>query len=253
MRYYHLFRNLNNGWLYPAVKFGLNRADPLEFRTWNGIRIEVPRRLLQTFKEIFMDECYMKGLGYPLREAPTVIDIGANAGYFSLFALSRFRGSRVFAFEPVPANFRLLKRQRELNPKADMTCVPKAVAGQAGELELAFDSADAFSTSATVLGGASGQPDTIRVAAITLRDIFAEHHIDRCDLLKLDCEGAEYGILYGCSSEDLRRIRQIAMEVHRGPGPEENIDALDKFLRTNGFKTRWRPVGMLWAWREDGP
>jgi FkbM family methyltransferase len=251
VRYYHLFKNLANGWRYLAVKFGLSGADPLEFRTWNGIRIEVPRRLVQTFKEIFMDECYMKGRKFSLPSAPTILDIGANAGYFSLFALGRFPGARVFAFEPVPANFRLLNRQRELNPKAGLTCIQKAVAGQGGELVLAFDAADAFSTSATVLGSASGQPDTIRVAAVTLSDVFTEYHIEQCDLLKMDCEGAEYGILYGCPKEVLGRVRRIAMEVHRGPGPEENIDALEAFLRTKGFNTRQRPVGMLWAWRGD--
>jgi hypothetical protein len=40
------------------------------------------------------------------------------------------------------------------------------------------------------------------------------------------------------------------MEVHNGPGDGENIDALDTFLKASGFKTRRRPVGMLWAWRE---
>ncbi len=249
MRYYNLLKNLSNWPLYLAVKFGATRVDPLRFVTRQGVHIEVPRRLLQTFKEIFMDECYMKGLGFPLPDAPTVFDVGANAGYFSLFVLGRFPGARVFAFEPVPANFRLLERQRGLNRQADMTCIRKAVAGERGELELAFDAADAFSTSATMLGGASGQPDTIRAVAVTLRDLFAEFRIERCDLLKLDCEGAEYGILYGSPPEELRRIRQIAMEVHRGPGPEQNIDALDAFLRANGFCTRRRPVGMLWAWR----
>lgn len=252
MRYYHLLKNLSNWPLFLAAKFGATRVDPLRFVTRQGVHIEVPRRLMQTFKEIFMDECYMKGLGFSPPHAPTIIDIGANAGYFSLFALSRFKGARVFAFEPVPANFRLLERQRELNPQADMTCIGKAVSGQGGELALAFDAADTFSTSATVLGGASGQPDTIRVTAVTLHDLFAEYRIEQCDLLKLDCEGAEYGILYGCPPEDLRRIRQIAMEVHPGPGPEENIDALDAFLRAGGYKTRRRPVGMLWAWREGG-
>jgi hypothetical protein len=39
------------------------------------------------------------------------------------------------------------------------------------------------------------------------------------------------------------------MEVHRGLREDQNIDALEKFLRQSGFFTRRRPVGMLWAWR----
>jgi hypothetical protein len=76
-----------------------------------------------------------------------------------------------------------------------------------------------------------------------------ENGITRCDLLKMDCEGAEYEILYNCPPDYLRRIDQIAMEVHRGDKEDQNIDALEKFFRQQGFRTRRKPVGMLWAWR----
>jgi FkbM family methyltransferase len=251
VRYLNLVKNLSNWRLYLAVKFGMTADDPLRFVTRRGIHIEVPRRLVQTFKEIFMDECYMAGMGRIVPENPTILDIGANAGYFSLFALSRFPGARVFAFEPLPANFRQLERQRLLNGKEEFKCLQKAVAGEAGVLRLAYDAKDSFSTSATLFTTASGQLDEISVEAVTLHDIFVEFGIGQCDLLKMDCEGAEYGILYSSPPEDLARIGQIAMEVHSGPKDNENIDSLESFLRSNGFKTRRRPVGMLWAWRGE--
>ena len=250
MRYLNLINNISNWQLYLAAKFGMTSADPLRFITRRGIHLEVPRRLVQTFKELFMDECYMAGLEQTVPEKPTILDIGANAGYFSLFALSRFPGARVFAFEPLPANFRLLERQRLLNAPEELTCVQKAVAGEAGILKLAYDAKDSFSTSATLFASDSGQLDEIHVEAATLHDIFAEFGIARCDFLKMDCEGAEYGILYRCPPEDLARIAQIALEVHSGPKEDENIDALEAFLRSKGFMTGRRPVGMLWAWRE---
>ena len=91
-RYYRLFKNLSNGWLYFLVKLGLTANDSLVFKTRNHIEIEVPRRLMHEFKEIFMDECYLNGLQYPIPKAPIIIDVGANAGFFSLFAASRFPG-----------------------------------------------------------------------------------------------------------------------------------------------------------------
>lgn len=251
MRYGNLLRNISNWPLFLAVKFGLTRRDPLLFMTRRGVRIEVPRRLLQTFKEIFMDECYMKDLPFPLPENPTIIDVGANAGYFSLFALSRFDGATVFSFEPIPANFRLLQRNRDLNPGLSWFFEQKAVAGQPGELVLAFDGGDDFTTSATVMGGDSGQKDRIRVPAVTIPEILDGNGLKRCDLLKMDCEGAEYDILYHCPSEVLTRIDRIALEVHGGPGADQNIDALDAFLRQGGFITRQRQVGMLSAWRGE--
>ncbi|MBN1615123.1 MAG: FkbM family methyltransferase [Deltaproteobacteria bacterium] len=251
MRYYHLLKNLSNWWLYLFVKFGgLKRRDPLLFRTRRGVSVEVPRRLLQTFKEIFMDECYMRGLEAPVPENPNIVDIGANAGYFSLFAASRFPGAWIFAFEPVPANFALLDRNRKLNPHVRLSCLSAAVAGRSGEITLTLDPEDTFPTSATIIGEPEAQrKNTVRVEAVTLPDIFAKYRIDRLDLLKMDCEGAEYEILYHTPGDVLAKICQMALEVHKGPEPGQNIEALSDYLGKQGFGTRQRPVGMLWAWR----
>ena len=61
---------------------------------------------------------------------------------------------------------------------------------------------------------------------MTIPEILDGNGPKRCDLLKMDCEGAEYDILYHCPSEVLTRIDRIALEVHGGPG-DQNIDALD--------------------------
>src|SRR3984893_3798180 len=60
------------------------------------------------YQEIFEDEPYLKH-GIRLREAATVVDIGANIGMFSLFVMSRCRNPRIYAFEPSPVAHDLLK------------------------------------------------------------------------------------------------------------------------------------------------
>src|SRR5450759_2710525 len=87
-RYYHLFKTFKNWWLYLAYKYGLANVKTLVFETRNGVIVEVPERLLHTFKEIFMDECYLAGLEREIPSDSTIIDIGANAGYFTLFIAS---------------------------------------------------------------------------------------------------------------------------------------------------------------------
>ncbi len=111
---------------------------------------EVPLRLIQTFKEIFMDECYMVGLGLDVPDSSVVIDIGANAGFFTLFAASRFPDAKVLSCEPVSFNFRQLERNRGLNMDCRITCLEKAVAGHWGKVSLGLDADDSFSTDTTI-------------------------------------------------------------------------------------------------------
>ena len=233
-----------------AIKFGINNTDPVLFRTRGGVLVEVPQRLLQTFKEIFMDECYMDELELHVPDNSTIIDIGANAGFFTLFAASRFNCSKVLAYEPIPSNFKQLARNQVLNADCSIECFQKAVAGHSGTVEIMFDPDDSFTTSATIFKKPFKHNKVIQVPSITLSDIFHEHSIERCNLLKMDCEGAEYDIIYGCPLECLSRIDQIAMEVHGGAESEQNIDSLEAYLNEQGFATRRQPVGMLWAWKK---
>jgi FkbM family methyltransferase len=224
-------------------------VDPLEFRTRSGLVIEVPRRLLHEFKEIFMDECYISRLGLRIPERPIVIDIGANAGFFSLFAASRFPGARVFSYEPIARNFKQLKRNKDLNENVQIMLFPTAVYGYSGEISLSLDPSDGFTTSASVMGKPNAQDITIKVPCVALSDVFDEHHLEHCDLLKIDCEGSEYAILYNCQAEYLRRISQIVIEVHQGKAPNQTIKSLTLYLNQNGFKTRRYSEHMLCAWR----
>ena len=248
-RYYHLIKTFKNWWLYPAYKYGFVHEEPLVFDTRSGVHVEVPLRLLHTFKEIFMDECYLAGLENEIPANATVIDIGANAGYFSLFAAASSPGAKVYAFEPVPVNYAQLKRHCDLNKPKTLHCFQQAVAGHCGEITLTFDPLDSFTTSATILDSPKATDRSFAVPCVTLQDLMDLHNIRRCDLLKMDCEGAEYEIFYNCPPDVLKRIDQIAMEVHGGREKNQNIDALESFLIGQGFATRRRPVGMLWAWR----
>ncbi|MDO9530359.1 MAG: FkbM family methyltransferase [Syntrophales bacterium] len=249
MRYIRLFRNITNWWLHLWVKFGLTKDDPLIFKAPNNITIEVPRRLLPEFKEIFMEECYTKELKLRIPERPTVIDIGANAGFFSAFAASQFPGAKVFSYEPIDVNFRQLLRNKAINEDADILCFPKAVCGGSGEVELSFDSNDSFTTAASIFEKSDIKNETVKVPCVSLQEIFDEHHIEYCDLLKIDCEGAEYEILYKCPIKYLHRVVQMAIEVHKGTEPNQNIEFLENYLKSNDFRTRRYSNHMLAACR----
>jgi len=251
MRYLRLIINLSNWWLHFAVKLGLTKKDPLIFKARNNILIEVPRRLLHEFKEIFMEGSYTRELAFKIPKHPTIIDIGANAGFFSLFAASRYPNARIFSFEPIPSNYRQLKLNKELNKNAQITCIQKAVYGSSGNISLSFDPDDSFTTSASIFDKSDTRDKIIQVPCVTLQEIFDEYRLECCDLLKMDCEGAEYEILYNCPASYLRRISQMALEVHGGTNSNENIASLSNYLHSNDFKTRRYSAHMLSAWRRS--
>jgi FkbM family methyltransferase len=240
LRYVRLVRNISNWWLHLAVKLGINSDDPLVFRLPKQVRIAVNRRLLHEFKEIVLDECYTKGLMHPVPAGATVIDVGANAGFFSLFAASQVAGVRIVAYEPVAANFHLLDANRRRNPHVRLECVRAAVCGHTGTVELGVESAEDVTTAASIIAHAESRPERVTVACVNLADVLAAHRIDRCNLLKMDCEGAEYEILMHCPEESLQRIEQAAIEVHAGDAPTHSMGALSDFLRSCGFQTAHR-------------
>ena len=103
-------------------------------------------------------------------------------------------------------------RNIRLNNLNNIVPIHAAVCAQKGTVKL-FCSAQG--------GFHSLLPDRPRVGsryelarALTLQDIFDEHGIARCNLLKLDCEGGEYDILYTLPSAYYARIDKVVMEYH---------------------------------------
>lgn len=159
-----------------------------------------------------------------------VVDIGANIGYYTLiFARIAGEHGHVYAFEPDPLNFGLLKKNVEINGYRNVTLVQKAVADTDGMLHLylceenrgdhrIYDSRD--------------NRGSIEIEAVRLDTYFRDRNIN-IGFIKMDIQGAEYSALRGMQ-EVLRRNRdlKIATEywpigLHRcGTAPGEYLAAL---------------------------
>ncbi len=196
-----------------------------------------------------MEESYLRGISRPIPERPVIIDIGANAGFFTMFVASRFPRARILAYEPMEINFRQLQKNVNLNRGHYITCFNQAVSGESGTISLNFDPGDSFTTGATIFDRHNKSFNKIRVACVTIPEIFQTQNLEFCDFLKMDCEGAEYDILYNCPGNYLKRIFQMALEVHRGPYRGQDVHSLGHYLEEYGFFIRI--IGpMLWAWRD---
>ncbi len=251
-RQINLFRNLRNPQVYLGYKYGLLKRHTLFLELRNGVVAEVPARLVQTFKESVFEQDYIRGFPRLIVRSfdnLTVVDVGANAGYFSLWWLSRFPQSKMIAVEPMPNNFALLARNQALNPDKDFHAVNCAMRHEAGNIILNFNRSDSFTTAASIHKGTGGG-DQISVKAISLKQLLADFGLSRIDFLKLDCEGSEYDILYHCEGELLDSISYISMETHPGTEAAETKDALCDFLRAKKFQLGTKPgSAMVYAWR----
>lgn len=192
---------------------------------------------------IFVREDYGR-----LERAATVVDIGANIGAFALYA-ARSGARKVLAYEPNTASFRCLERNVQANRVEAIVAARRfAVAGRAGQ-QVRFPVAPSV-YSRIARDGEAGEFETVRTTS--LAEILERDAPQGIDLLKLDCEGAEYDILFE-SQAALARVREIRMEYHLGRSGE-----LIEFLRRCGFEIAlFRPDGAssgnLWARKPQSP
>jgi FkbM family methyltransferase len=158
-------------------------------------------------KEVCLERQY-EAASIPIRDGWAVVDIGGGIGEFALDVARRFPRARVFVYEPNPDSFRMLMSNLNLNGLANVVPRPVAVAGTAGHVGLRTEGGRGALT--TVVPKAIGGAAT----AITLEQALAEAGLERCDFLKIDCEGCEYEVLLTASDDTLRRIGAICLEYH---------------------------------------
>ena len=167
------------------------------------------------------------------REGNLFVDVGANMGYFSLLWAGINPRGRVIAFEAAPRNIKLVTHNIEQNGLADrITLVPKAAGHKTGTVHFNTGPIDQ-----TGWGGISNDtsPNNVEVPLIRLDEELPDSMID---VLKVDVEGADTWVLYGC--EQLlkkRQIRKIFFEQNDTRMAELGIGANEArdFLASVGY------------------
>jgi len=193
-------------------------------------------------KEIFLLDHYRFALDR-LKPGGVVVDVGAQIGVFSVYVARRGpRRLTVHSFEPMSANHALLKRNLELNQLNHVTAHNAAVAASAGRFKLYLSSDNTGMHSLYGTGS-----DFEEVEGRSFNTLYDSLGIKYCDVLKLDCEGAEHEILMTATDDTLGRTGAIVMEYH----DEAKLPELLNRLERAGFSTELPRNGapMVHAWR----
>jgi FkbM family methyltransferase len=241
VRYQKLIKNIYN-WEEYIFHKGERKKRPLKFTTRpHPIHFEVPESIYPIFKEIFMEDVYnIDTLISKLPVTPVIIDIGANAGFFNVLLFSKLKNARVLAYEPLPSNisrFRKTIEENKLSEKIQLEQI--AVTGTPiAILELFTEKTTDNSVIASVFSDFDERnTQKLEVPAKSLTAIINENRLDHVDLIKLDCEGSEYDIIYNTPVDVLNKIKTLVIETHEIDNQKNNLNSLTSFLQSCGYKT----------------
>ena len=163
------------------------------------------------------------------------LDIGGNAGVFSLFVASLMETGTLITAEPQPNMFGRLSTNFALNPalaqRLDIHLLQTAIAGDTpGTLTISVPQ-EAGQASARLTEGIP----TIDVPQVPMLSLLTERDLAKVDLLKIDVEGFEDGILFPFFDSAPAALfpKAIVMEACHTGRWERDCEAL---LLENGYK-----------------
>lgn len=240
---YRVIKVARNWWNLIPVTMGVWNQTVIEFR--NGLRFNYSHQLFSI--EHFLEQ--------PYRIADVknrvVVDIGAFSGDSAIFFA--WRGAlKVYAFEPVPAAFKMAVSNLELNGIQNVKMFNEAVGFSEGEF--AIKEGETGCPSFSPLAHASQEPKGQRIRVRSFEALVGELKPENA-VLKMDCEGCEYEILLRIKDELLLPFAQIILEYHNGADnllnrlAEAGYETCPLDVRGNVLALPTHPIGLLYAKR----
>jgi FkbM family methyltransferase len=177
----------------------------------------------------------LESLGRPLR----ILDLGANIGFFEVYAQARWPIAEMTGFEPDPGNASILERVRDANGAC--TRIVQACASNANGTATFKTGHKNFSR---IEPGGDRIVETI--------DVFP--HVGQADLVKMNIEGSEWEIMEDPRLADTDAVWIV--EYHRIRNPGRDIEALARQLfERQGYQTAIAMShdnnGLLWAFKPE--
>lgn len=163
----------------------------------NGLVVEGPIDSWSTLNQIEsgrLEPYEVELFTQSLRPGMTVVDVGANIGYYSLIAGRAVGPSgRIYAFEPDPRTAKSLRANVAANGLETITVLERVVSDRPGRVEL-LQTASAPHTGLYPPISGEAVVGVVPVDAVTLDEVLDGA---RVDVMKLDVEGHEPAVLRG--------------------------------------------------------
>lgn len=190
----------------------------------------------------FLDQILIRRLNdfYATSPHPVILDCGANIGVSVLSYKHQYPGAKVIAFEPDPAFLPLLKRNLVRNDSEDVEVVEAAVWTENTSVSWLCEGID---------GSRIRMEPCSEQATITVKTVDLADYLDQpVDLIKLDIEGAEYGVIRYLSEHDrLLNVKNLVIECHLNQSNMIDFGNMMAQLKEQGFDVSLNTFG---AWRD---
>ena len=164
-----------------------------------------------------------------------VIDIGAHGGFYVLL-LSKLveQNGAVIAFEPLPANLRMLNQNVAINALGNVTIEGMAVCDRSGEFDLEAPDVDSSLLAGPMETSEMGK--ILSVPCVSLDDYCSGHPVP-IDFIKMDVEGAEGDVLEGAKHIVSKYHPTMMIELHNVGRAGEHPVPL--YLQRIGYTIEW--------------
>lgn len=172
-----------------------------------------------------------------------LVDVGANLGAFTVWANAVFGVREAFCFEPEPDSFRLLGFNLALNGCAGAKALECAIGGVTRTAKIPVKTSV---PAAANIYSSDHSPQAKTVPVISFEEWLGRVNGD-FDLLKIDCEGAEWEIMRHTAAQHFNRFQTVVVEVHPDPEGKQEIPEFRLAMEKFGFLTaRWdnKPFGL---------
>lgn len=186
---------------------------------------------LFVFDEVIVEQCYELREVTALAPYDAVIDVGANIGIFSLRAKQLWPDAKILAIEPHPDNFRRLSKLIAMNKLQDVHPMQIGVGATCGSMNLYL--AERNIAGHSMYKGAEAGAKSIPIEIRPLADLIQENGVHGRILMKIDCEGCEYPLVFSLTKDVASQISCMVIEAERSIEFSIN-EMLDK-LRSFGF------------------